>query len=462
MQQKILIAVLPTTGKQLLSSDEFISSNNYPELDIDTQLILTPQFLSNSIKEDNIFIQADYMLNIASDETGKIHKVIFEYARAKAYDFVVMVTISQYNYLKLSLPKILIPIEQKIAYITVGDKIPVTIGLVNFIQRKVFKKKLNLFPQLCIYNTEYLARIPYLFNSDDETFINEVAIQIVLSDFEYLEIQSDVPIAITYQAKLKIVGVLLRAYLHTIGIFYLDKFDIVKDNLQYSLKLGYASSHSYAIDAVATGAKVIDIGAGPYGIGHELKRKNCSVVTVDQFDIPEEFKLDHHIIADLNKEFSVATQEYDCILFLDILEHIVNPEQFMFQLSKAMGHKKQKVILTTANITFFPLRIMLVLGYFNYGKSGILDKTHTRLFTFSTFKKLITDTGLKITKVKGIPAPYPKAIGDNFFSRLLLGINMAGIKVWRNMFSYQIYIEAESTPSVLYIVQEILMNETKK
>mgnify|MGYP003379496098 CR=1 FL=1 len=56
------------------------------------------------------------------------------------------------------------------------------------------------------------------------------------------------------------------------------------------MKLGYASSHTYAIDAVAPNAKVIDVGAGPFGVGHELKNKNCSVVTVDQFDIPDKYK----------------------------------------------------------------------------------------------------------------------------------------------------------------------------
>ncbi|GAB3509397.1 class I SAM-dependent methyltransferase [Emticicia fontis] len=455
MQQRILIAVLPDKDKQLLSADEFISSKDYTEQYIETRLILTNASLLNH------FSSSEYLLLIETEETGKIHKVVFEYARAKNYDFVALLSTAQYHNLKLALPKIILPMQEGKAYITIGDKVPVRIGLVNFIQRKVFKKKLNLFPQICIYHIEHLARIPYLFNADDETFVNEIAIQIVLSDFAYQEIRSEVPVAITYQAKLKIIGVLLRAYLHTLGIFYLDKFDIIKDNLQYSLKLGYASSHTYAIEGVPAGSKVIDIGAGPYGIGHELKKKNCSVVTLDQFDIPDEFKLDKHIIADLNKSFSVPTQEYDCILFLDILEHIVNPEQFMFQLSKSMGQKKQKLILTTANIGFFALRIMLFLGYFNYGKSGILDKTHTRLFTFSTFKRLITDAGLKITRVRGIPAPYPKSIGDNFFSRALLAINLAGIWLWKNMFSYQIYIEAESTPSVLYMFQELLKADEK-
>jgi 2-polyprenyl-3-methyl-5-hydroxy-6-metoxy-1,4-benzoquinol methylase len=244
-----------------------------------------------------------------------------------------------------------------------------------------------------------------------------------------------------------------------LGIFYQNKFDIIQDNLQYSLKLGYASSHTYAINAVPPDSRVIDIGAGPFGVGHELKNKNCKVVTVDQFDIPEKYKLDNHVVTNLDSDFSISIQEFDCILFLDIIEHLVNPEGFMMKLSEQFSYKNQKIIFTTGNVSFLPVRMMLLLGYFNYGKSGILDKTHTRLFTFSTFKKLITDTRLTVINVKGIPAPFPKAIGNNFVSKSLLAINMFFIKISKGLFSYQIYIEAETNPSVFYIVNESLKNE---
>ena len=49
---------------------------------------------------------------------------------------------------------------------------------------------------------------------------------------------------------------------------------------------------------------------------------------------------------------------------------------------------------------------MLLFGSFNYGKKGILDKTHTRLFTFSSFKKLV-GYNFEILETKGIPAPFP-------------------------------------------------------
>ena len=85
------------------------------------------------------------------------------------------------------------------------------------------------------------------------------------------------------------------------------------------------------------------------------------------------------------------------------------------------------------------MRFMLLLGYFNYGKRGILDKTHTRLFTFDSFKKTIENSNFKIESVKGIPAPIPLAIGENLISKILIKFNDILIKLWRRMFSYQIF-----------------------
>ena len=71
---------------------------------------------------------------------------------------------------------------------------------------------------------------------------------------------------------------------------------------------------------------------------------------------------------------------------LDVIEHLYKPEIFMSKLQeKLKNNKKVKLILTTGNVCFFITRIMMLLGQFNYGPRGILDMTHTRLFTFKSF-----------------------------------------------------------------------------
>ena len=56
---------------------------------------------------------------------------------------------------------------------------------------------------------------------------------------------------------------------------------------------------------------------------------------------------------------------------------------------------------------------MLLLGRFHYGPRGILDLTHTRLFTFASVRHLFEQAGFMVDEVRGIPAPFSFALGEN-------------------------------------------------
>ena len=100
---------------------------------------------------------------------------------------------------------------------------------------------------------------------------------------------------------------------------------------------------------------------------------------------------------------------------------------------------------------------MLMIGQFNYGKRGILDVTHTRLFTFASLRRALEQTGFTVLETKGVPCPFPLAIGDNFFSRTLLAVNQFLIRISRGLFSYQIFMTVKPRPllkSLLQLSQE--------
>ena len=58
--------------------------------------------------------------------------------------------------------------------------------------------------------------------------------------------------------------------------------------------------------------------------------------------------------------------------------------------------------------------------------------------------------------MRGIPAPFPKAIGDNFVSRLFLSVNAFMITLFRGLFSYQIYVRAQARPTVPNLLVETI------
>ena len=144
----------------------------------------------------------------------------------------------------------------------------------------------------------------------------------------------------------------------------------------------------------------------------------------------------------------------DVVLLLDVIEHLHEPERFLAALRRNLDHRPRTLVLTTPNVAFVIQRLMLLTGQFNYGKAGILDRTHTRLFTFRSLRRLLVDSGLRIRDIRGVPAPFPKAVGQNALGMGLLRINQALIQLSPALFSYQIFVEAETTPDVAYVLAD--------
>jgi lipocalin len=93
---------------------------------------------------------------------------------------------------------------------------------------------------------------------------------------------------------------------------------------------------------------------------------------------------------------------------------------------------------------------------------GILDMTHTRLFTFRTARDLFHQAGYEIQEVVGVPAPVPLALGDNLLSRVLVKFNRLLIKISRGMFSYQIFMVCSPTPSLEYLLERARQASSEK
>src|SRR5215472_15618493 len=131
-----------------------------------------------------------------------------------------------------------------------------------------------------------------------------------------------------------------------------------------------------------------------------MNQKQCRVDGIDSFPGGEDASLSAFYLHNLNEGMpNLAYDRYDCVLMLDVIEHLANPELFLEKLRAALSIKPDvDVMLSTANIGFAVTRLMLLLGQFNYGKRGILDLTHTRLFTFSSFERAVCQAGFDIVE----------------------------------------------------------------
>jgi hypothetical protein len=147
-------------------------------------------------------------------------------------------------------------------------------------------------------------------------------------------------------------------------------------------------------------------------------------------------------------------RQYDYVLILDVIEHLNSPEAFVEQLRDTLTLAPTTTLLvSTANIGFFVNRLMLMLGQFNYGKRGILDLTHSRLFTFASFRRLFEQGGFRVRAMHGIPGPFVLVFGTGLFGRTVMALNRGLMRIARGLFSYQMFFVVEPQPSLEYLLQ---------
>jgi SAM-dependent methyltransferase len=254
-----------------------------------------------------------------------------------------------------------------------------------------------------------------------------------------------------------VVKTTLQAWAQDLAILYNRKYDVTPRgalNPLYQPKFGFESPHTLALERVPAGSKVLDIGCASGYMARALRQKGCDVTGVDQYPPPEGTGLVNFLQADLNtSQLPVDAGAFDYVLLLDMIEHLRSPETFVDTLRcfSASG-AAPTLIVSTGNIGFVITRLMLLFGQFHYGPRGILDMTHTRLFSFRTMRNLFEQAGFRVEEVRGVPAPFPLALGNGFPAQVLLRLNQALIRVWRSLFSYQIFMTVKPLPSLEHLL----------
>jgi SAM-dependent methyltransferase len=208
-------------------------------------------------------------------------------------------------------------------------------------------------------------------------------------------------------------------------------------------------------DRVTPGSRVLDLGcAGGYVAALLEERNGCRVTAVDAMPLGDRVSITGFLRHDLDSgPPPVDFREFDFVLLLDVIEHLRSPEAFVDGLREALKlSPRTELLVSTANIGFLPVRLGLFLGQWNYGKRGILDLTHTRLFTFTSLRRLFEQSGFSVVEIDGIPGPFPLALGDGWLSRTLLRLNGLLIGMSKRLFAYQIWFRVKPLASLDYLI----------
>lgn len=164
------------------------------------------------------------------------------------------------------------------------------------------------------------------------------------------------------------------------------------------------TSWSLAYDFVNEGDKVLEVGSGNGNFAKALvNHKNCDLVCIepDEGDAKLAQKKIKRVINKTIEE-SIADlkgEKFDKIVFLDVIEHLLNPVEVIYSLKKILK-PKGKIVFSLPNMGHTSVRIMIMSGEYVYGDTGILDKTHLYFYTDTQINKVFNEAGFFVDDMR--------------------------------------------------------------
>lgn len=170
------------------------------------------------------------------------------------------------------------------------------------------------------------------------------------------------------------------------------------------------------------GKTLLDVGCSNGEFGQMLKIARGLIVHGIDVSRPatEEAKgvLDAVFLADLEtgdiRDIVGIRSSYDYILVSEVLEHLFYPERLLAMLKHCSG-SDTRIILTVPNLLFWKNRLKILLGYFDYTDTGLMDRGHIHIFSHKSFLRMLSEAGLEVKETAhNIPTRGTKWLGRIF------------------------------------------------
>jgi 2-polyprenyl-3-methyl-5-hydroxy-6-metoxy-1,4-benzoquinol methylase len=161
---------------------------------------------------------------------------------------------------------------------------------------------------------------------------------------------------------------------------------------------------------------ILDIGCGAGDTGNLIRSLYPNIRITGVTCSPTEYKMAKNVLHDCfcldieRESLPIFPQEqFDIIMFVHVLEHLVNPVSVIQKLLPFLK-KNGKIIIALPNIANWRYRMSIALGEFKYTDSGVMDKTHLHFYTFNSAVKYLIE-----------PLPHMKTIQHLAIGGLPLG-----------------------------------------
>lgn len=164
------------------------------------------------------------------------------------------------------------------------------------------------------------------------------------------------------------------------------------------------------LDLVPSNARrVLDVGCGAGRLGEALKhRQDAEVVGIELDETAAQFAmtcLDLVVQGNIETdEIGFSSDEFDCVICADVLEHLRCPEQALEKIRRWL--KPDGVLIASLpNVRHHHVVRSLLAGNWTYETAGLLDQDHVRFFTRREMEKLFYRSGFSIVERRLVTGP---------------------------------------------------------
>lgn len=152
---------------------------------------------------------------------------------------------------------------------------------------------------------------------------------------------------------------------------------------------------------------ILEVGCGTGAFGAMVKARQTCRYTGIEF-VPSQAaqareKLDEVLTTDIeSSSLPFAQGSFDCLVFNDVLEHLVDPWDTLTRLTRLLvpgGY----LVISIPNVRFSEVvKDLVVRDRWEYQAQGVLDRTHLRFFTRASVCGLVESAGAEVLRIEGI------------------------------------------------------------
>jgi SAM-dependent methyltransferase len=215
------------------------------------------------------------------------------------------------------------------------------------------------------------------------------------------------------------------------------------------LSAGLIGKYSIVATYLPPEGRILEVGCHTGYFSKALEQRGYQVVGVDcNADAVAAARMQGLDVCDGDIEqpgfIERLGMQFDAVLLMDVLEHLRDPITVLVRL-KSILKPGGRILCTGPNVAYWAVRKDLLLGRWNYGDTGILDRTHLRFFTADTWRRLLEGSGYVVEKLQPAEGmiPLEGRLSKIWGLRWLVDpLRQWAVWLWPTMFTVVFFLKA--------------------